>query len=214
MPAYPEEVHEAEEEGVKMEFLTVPVQIERSGRKLFVTNQRLRLGPVDKSGRPRPVPMEGSEYREPYDYLIVAIGQEPEVEAACPGIEKTKTIKVNPRTLATSVPGVFAGGDAVSGPASVIEAIAHGRQAAISIDRFLGGSGRIEEVFADPGFDRFPPLPEEAVERRRPTMKYASSKSRIKDYRRIEKGYDSAQAMGEASRCLRCDLEVAAGKKR
>jgi NADH-quinone oxidoreductase subunit F len=214
MPAYPEEVREAEEEGVQIEFLTVPVKIERSGRKLTVTNQRLRLGPVDKSGRPRPVPMEGSEYREQYDYLIVAIGQEPEVEATCPGIEKTKTIKVNPRTLATSVPGVFAGGDAVSGPASVIEAIAHGRQAAISIDRVLGGTGQIEEVFADPGFDRFPPMPEEAEERRRPTMKYASPQSRIKDYRRIEKGYDPAQAMGEASRCLRCDLEAAAGKKR
>jgi len=104
----------------------------------------MELGEPDESGRRRPIPIENSEFTIQLDTLILAIGESPDTSFLPKGIEVTrqKTITVNPITLETSLPGIFAGGDVVSGPATVMEAIVAGRKAASSIDEYLtcGGS--------------------------------------------------------------------------
>jgi NADH-quinone oxidoreductase subunit F len=102
---------------------------------------------------------------------------------------------------------VFAGGDAVLGPASVIEAMAHGRAAAREIDRYLGGSGSIDEQFAPAEvLSELPPLPVETGERFRPAMPNLDALARIRSFTEVELGYSRQDAIEEASRCLRCDL--------
>jgi NADH dehydrogenase FAD-containing subunit len=142
------------------------------------------------------------------DTLIAAIGQEPEVPAAL-GVEadRRSRIKVDPRTLATGVPGLYAGGDAVTGPASVIEAIAAGRRAAVSIDLYLGGSGRIDETLAAPDPESWPAVVEAAGRWKRTPTRTRPARSRLKSFVQVEEGYSAARARREACRCLRCDLE-------
>ncbi|MDP2719906.1 MAG: FAD-dependent oxidoreductase, partial [Dehalococcoidia bacterium] len=149
MPAAPEEIDGALEEGVKINFLTAPTKVLTGNGVVRLELLRMRLGSPDASGRRRPEPIPGSEYVEEYDTIIAAIGQAPEIPADF-GVKtgRGNTISVNKETLESSSPGVFAGGDAVSGPASVIEAIAAGRQAATAIDKYLGGDGIIDEVLA------------------------------------------------------------------
>ena len=150
MPANAEEVERALEEGVKFLFLTAPSRIDRRDGGLRVYCQHMKLGEPDASGRPRPIPIEGSEFLLELDHLIVAVGQQPEVPerfGLTPG--RGGVIPIESATLATTKKGVFAGGDAVTGPASVIEAIAAGRRAAISIDKYLGGKGDIEETLVE-----------------------------------------------------------------
>jgi len=146
MPASPEEVEAALEEGIKIEFLTGHLKVRQEAGHLVMTCNRNELGEPDASGRRRPVSIKGSEFDAEYDSIIGAIGQRPDI----PADFKVKTgrgdvIQANPVTLATSREGVWAGGDAVTGPDSVIRAIAAGRTAASSIDRYLGGSGIIDE---------------------------------------------------------------------
>jgi len=209
MPANPEEIAEAREEGVKIEFLVAPVRAKRKNGKILLTLQKMELGDIDASGRPRPIPIKGSEFEMEFDQVITAIGQGPSTSKKM-GLELDKRgrIKVNPETLETSIPGVFAGGDAVLGPASVIEAIAQGKRAAIFIDRYLGGKGEIKEQLVPEELGREKlPRPEEEGERGRPKMRYASAKTRIKSFAQTELGYTKKQAQEEASRCLQCDLE-------
>ena len=209
MPANPEEIAEAREEGVKIEFLVAPVRAKRKNGKILLTLQKMELGDIDASGRPRPVPIKGSEFEMEFDRVITAIGQGPSTSKKM-GLELDKRgrIKVNPETLETTISGVFAGGDAVLGPASVIEAIAQGKRAAIFIDRYLGGKGEIKEQLVPEELGREKlPRPEEEGERRRPKMRYLSAKTRIKSFAQTELGYTKKQAQEEASRCLQCDLE-------
>jgi NADH-quinone oxidoreductase subunit F len=206
MPASPEEVKEAVAEGVNIDYLVAPSRIISRNGKVDLANIRMKLGEIDASGRRRPEPIEGSELTTSYDTIIAAIGQRPEV----PGqfnlsLGRGNTIEVDPETLATSREGVFAGGDAVSGPASVIEAIAAGRQAAISIDKYLGGSGDITETLAPPEGE-LPPL-EEAGEQWRPSMPTVPVEQRLSNFVQVELGYSDEMAIEEAKRCLRCDLE-------
>ena len=154
MPASKEEIDEALEEGVKIEYLATPTKAMKVNGKVQVELIRMELGEVDESGRRRPVPIAGSNFTSEYDLILKAIGQESLVpDKYGLAVEKGGRIKVDPDTLATSRQGVYAGGDVVSGPASVIEAIAVGRQAAVSIDKYLGGTGNIEEVLAPPEED-------------------------------------------------------------
>ena len=210
MPADPDEIRDAEEEGVKMHFLTLPQKIvsTRNGT-LRVECLSMELGDIDSSGRRRPVPIEGSEFTLELDQLISAIGQAPDI----PKTWKIPTgrgnrINVDKHGLSTECPGIFAGGDAVRGPASVIEAIADGRQAAQAIDLYLGGTGDISEVLAPPEPDeiRVPP-PEETKARYRPKMRHISLERRKNTFDPVENCYTKAQIMEECSRCLRCDLE-------
>jgi NADH-quinone oxidoreductase subunit F len=210
MPANGAEIEDALAEGVKLEALTIPKVVRRSPGGLIVTCQRMQLGNADDSGRRRPEPIEGSEHDLVLDALLSAIGQFPAIPAKL-GVEvdaKSGCIAVHPDAFATSVEGVFAGGDAVSGPASVVQAIAHGRHAARAIDRYLGGDGDIHETLAPP--EDIEGLPELAVEsgaRARPKLAFAPVSRRVRGFERVERGYSRKAAIEEASRCLRCDLE-------
>lgn len=209
MPATGEEIREALEEGVNIEFLVAPNKIWRHNRHLKMNCIRMKLGDIDASGRRRPEPLAGSEFNKEFDTIIAAIGQRPEIPEQ---MELTTngngTIPVDPDTLATDIEGVFAGGDVVSGPASVIEAIAAGRQAAISIDKYLGGKGMIDEKLAPP--EEVPAsceIVEEEEERQRARMPLLAIDRRLKGFDVAELGFTKSTATEEASRCLRCDLE-------
>ena len=115
------------EEGIEILFLAAPVQIDQAGKQLKLTCQRMELGEPDASGRRRPVPIKGSEFTTEFDSVIAAIGQVPDIPDGFKlKLGRGNTIRAEKETLATSVKGVWAGGDAVSGPASMIEAIAAG----------------------------------------------------------------------------------------
>jgi len=133
----------------------------------------------------------------------MAVGQEVEVPASTLKRNKNGTIAVNADTLATSVKGIFAGGDAATGPASIIAAIGQGRKASVSIDRFLGGTGVIDRLTAET-----PAEPPEASPRGtlRAEARTVSPKKRLGDFEIVEKVYDPDTAMQEAGRCLSCDL--------
>lgn len=140
MPANPWELKEAEDEGVKIEFLVAPQKIlEENGKVSAVECVRMELGEPDETGRRRPIPVEGSEFAHRTDMAILAIGETPELEFLPKEIELNEdgTVWVNPITMETNLQGVFAGGDAVNGPASVIEAIRDGKRAAESVEDYL-----------------------------------------------------------------------------
>ena len=206
MPASSEEVEETLAEGIKILELTVPTRITHANDYLTLECIHMKPGAIEPSGRRRPEPVEGSEFTMSFDTILAAIGQRLRVSdqfdvPTGPGDK----IQIDPNTLATPKKGVFAGGDAITGPASVIEAIAHGRQAAISIDRYLGGKGVIDEVLAPPEGD-VSPL-EETEEERRPQTHTLPIKQRLDGFAQVELGYSEEEAIKEANRCLRCDLE-------
>lgn len=141
MPAYDEDIKEAEKEGVKIRYLASPTRIIGEGRKVkaieFIKNE---LGECDDSGRCRPEPVAGSEFEVEVDTVIVAIGQAPHLKFISDDkvlITKKNTIATDPDTAKTNAKGIFAGGDCVTGPASMVEAIASGKRAARAIDDYL-----------------------------------------------------------------------------
>ena len=208
MPASAEEVEAALEENIKIEFLTNPTKAISEKGKLKVECIRQALGKVDQSGRPRPVPIKGSEFTREYDMLIKAIGQESETPDGF-GVKTARAgrIEANNDSMITSREGVYAGGDVVSGPASVIEAIADGRKAAVAIDKYLGGNGAIEEILAPV---EVPPKyvpPEIEGEQKRLPLKMVPVRERLGNFKLAELGWDDKQAGYDCSRCLRCDLE-------
>lgn len=140
MPANPYEIREAEGEGVKIQFLVAPKQI--LGQNEHVTGLeciKMELGEPDETGRRAPKPVEGSEFTIPIDTVILAIGEAPDLSFLPKEVEVSEgnTIGVEPFTTVTSQPGVFAGGDCVSGPATIVEAIVAGKKAAECIDQYL-----------------------------------------------------------------------------
>ncbi|MCS7224440.1 MAG: NAD(P)-dependent oxidoreductase [Armatimonadetes bacterium] len=138
MPASPEEVRHAEEEGAKLYVLTNPIRcIGEKGRLVAVECQRQRLGEPDDSGRPRPVPIPGSEFTIPVDILIEAVSQEVDLSVVPDPLKGRRVIAVDSETLRTPMPKVFAAGDAVTGPLDIVHAIASGKRAAESIHSFL-----------------------------------------------------------------------------
>ena len=209
MPASDEEIDEALEEGVKIEYLTNPTGIEKTGNGLKITLVRMQLGKVDESGRRRPEPIEGSEYTREFDNVIKALGQESVIPEKF-GVETARggRIVADKYTLATSVEGVYAGGDVTRGPASVIEAIADGRQAAVSMDLYLGGTGLIDEELVPPEAE-LPPLDPDEIEsdKYRPELKLLPVEERIKSYAKVLLGFDAKCVKDETKRCLQCDLE-------
>jgi NADPH-dependent glutamate synthase beta subunit-like oxidoreductase/NAD-dependent dihydropyrimidine dehydrogenase PreA subunit len=200
MPASEEEVDAAIEEGVQMEFLTAPLAIDRS----VMTCVRMALGAADASGRPRPEPVAGSEFGIAADTIIMAIGQEVDVPAKAVARGKSGVVRADAANLATSVQGIFAGGDAVTGPASIIDAIAQGRLASAGIDRFLGGSGDLER------FARAKPRAETPVTAARGSERAQwpsiPAQARLAGFALVEQSYGKETAMHEAGRCLSCDL--------
>ncbi len=214
MPAYDTEIEEALEEGINITFLSAPEKILVKDNK--VTGLRcikMELGEPDASGRRRPIPVAGSQYEMEADLVFPAIGQIPDTTPLkeIEGLEMIKggTIKVDHETFATTVKGVFAGGDAVTGPATVIEAISGGKKAALFIDAFIQGEEK----------PRKPPVPvrrmnvekfevsEEKMERlKRPEIPLLPIKKRKTTFEQVELGFTEKIACDEAQRCLRCDL--------
>ena len=142
MPANPYEIKEAEHEGVKISFLAAPKRIlGQNGRVSGVECVKMELGEPDESGRRSPKPIQGSEFTVLADSVILAIGEAPDISFLPKEIEVTEssTVAVEPFSVITSQPGVFAGGDCVSGPATVVEAILAGKKAASYIDQYLRG---------------------------------------------------------------------------
>jgi glutamate synthase (NADPH) small chain len=147
MPARVEEVEHAEEEGVQFHMLTNPVEIlgNEKGRVRSMRVQKMELGEPDESGRRRPIPVSGSEFELVVDTVVMAVGQgaNPVLTSSAPDLKTNKwgNIIADPETMATNIPGVFAGGDIVTGGATVILAMGAGRKAARAIDRYLSERG-------------------------------------------------------------------------
>jgi len=199
MPASPEEVSDALEEGVQLQFSTAPVKV-LENRILCV---KTSPGLEDGSGRPAPVILEGSQLYVRFDTLIIAAGQSPGGDSLGLPSNSDGTVRVD-ETLATVIKAVFAAGDVVTGPSSIISAIAQGKQVAASVDRYLGGSGNFEE---SSGGEKDGELVEEAPRGSiRPEVQKLPLKQRLGGFIPVECGYDVGKAVSEASRCLSCDL--------
>lgn len=203
MPANPWEVDEAQNEGIKIEFLVAPKKI--LGEKMVeaIECQRMELGAPDATGRRRPIPIPGSEFKIPADNIIPAISQQPKVDWLPPEFEQTKwgTLVVNPDTLETTVSGVYAGGDLVSGPATVIEAVAAGQKAAEAIDAKIRGVAIVPKKWK-----KARPESEELKGRAKVAraMMPNLNLDRREGFDEVELGFDEKSAKGEAERCLNC----------
>jgi NAD-dependent dihydropyrimidine dehydrogenase PreA subunit len=205
MTAWEEEVSAARLEGVTIEYLTTPIQVDSKNGALEVTFTRMELGEPDASGRPRPVPITGSEFKKVFNNVIAAIGQIP-VGTQTLGIALAKGdfIQVDATTLATDKPGVYAGGDIVTGPGSIIDAIANGREAASSIDSYLGGDGVIDqELTAGEKEVILTEMP--SAEQSRQSMPCIPRSDRTCSFDTVELGFTTESALMEASRCRDCD---------
>ncbi len=209
MPANAEEVDGAIEEGVDIQFLSAPKGIKKAGDVIKMECFRMELGEPDASGRRRPQSLEGSEFILECDNVIVAIGQKPQIPQGFELETRGNNTLVVDDSLAAGREGVFAGGDVVSGPASVIEAIAAGRQAAESIDKYLGGKGFIDEVLVDAEEDN-PCLGHnmEFAALSRAKTPSIPMERRLNSFAEIELGLEEAVAIAEAERCLKCPLRL------
>ncbi len=191
MPANPWEVEEAEEEGIKFEFLTAPVEIlGEQGKVKKLKLIRMKLGEPDESGRRRPVPIPGSEFEIEVDTVIPAIGQKVSLDFL-----REEDLK-NPK--------VFTGGDFVTGPATVIEAVAAGVEAAEAIKNFLEGKilerkKEKEEKIAEPK------IPEDIQRMKRKEMRKLPVEQR-RNFKEVELGFTEEEAIEEAKRCLSCAI--------
>jgi NADH-quinone oxidoreductase subunit F len=216
MPAAQEEIKAAEEEGIKIEYLIAPLKIEGTKGKVgSITCQRMALGDFDSSGRKKPSAVAGSEFILKVDSVIAAIGQIPDMSF----IDKKTGIKINKWDCfdvgnvyksRTPNPRYFAGGDAVTGPDTVIAAIAAGHQAADDIDSAIRKANN-EPAYEKPAAEKIDvPLviDEETVEIPQMAMPEISGSKRKMSFAEVELGFKKADAIKEASRCLRCDAEL------
>jgi len=214
MPAHPMEIEAALEEGVELVQLAAPTELLREGKRLKgLTCIRMELGEPDASGRRSPVPLAGSEYRLPCDFVISAIGQDVDL---C-GLQKDPLLKstrhgtlvFDEGTFQTTLPGVFTGGDMATGPAVAIDAIAHGKIAARAIDQYVQ-TGKAEvlpkefisrkEAFGDIPESDFADYPRLAKEK----MPELPAATRVKNFQEVELGFSPEQAENETKRCLEC----------
>jgi NADH-quinone oxidoreductase subunit F len=215
MPAFEEEIEAAEEEGVKIHYLAAPIRIIGNEDNQITGMECIqnKLGDPDASGRRRPVPIEGSEFIIPCDVIIPAISQEPEItdliEDTDLNVTPWNTFEVSPNTLEGNIPGIFAAGDAVTGPATIIEAIAAGQRSAAAIDKYFNGE-KLEWQFKSVRPKRLVEqleIPEKEIERlKREKMPCLKVAQRIKNFKEVETGYTEKMCIDEAKRCLRCDL--------
>lgn len=216
MPVTAREYREAVEEGIQFHFLVNPTRIvHENWRVKGLECIRMKPGEVDETGRRRPVPIEGSEFFVEAETVIPAVGQAPDLSFLPEDtkLERARwgALQVNPNTLATNLPGIFAGGDFVTGPTTVIQAIAAGRRVALAIDKyFRGDTTRVEirdekcevqhevEMAGDQ---------EELEAQKQVEIALMPAEQRIMSFMEIEMGYTEEEARQEAKRCLRCDRE-------
>lgn len=211
MPALPVEVEEAEREGIVIHpSCTFTRILGDSGHVSGLECQRLRWAKFDNEGGLHMEAIRGSEHILEGDTVIFAIGQSSEIALVSDfneiAIDKRGTIVVDPITLETKVKGIFAGGDVISGPASIIQAIATGRQAATSIDKYLGGEGMIDERLATCEEEILPVSFQPIGERIEPPS--LSMDERLSTVNEVEFTFSEDMATKEAKRCLRCDLPI------
>jgi formate dehydrogenase beta subunit len=203
MPANPDEIDAALEEGIEIVYLAAPSKVTRDG-KLKLECIRMELGEPDASGRRRPVPVTGSEFVIELDTLIAAIGQRTEVpEGINVELGRGNVLKVD-GNMQTSREGVFSGGDCVSGPATFIAAIAAGRKAAEGIDRYLGGSGDISESLV--AAREATMAPGDVPDEKPAVFSHLSPEERIKSFDEVELDVDWHVAVAEGMRCLQCNV--------
>lgn len=216
MPAIDSEIEEALLEGIDIQYLAAPINVlSKNGKIEGIDCIRMKLSDMDESGRRRPVPIEGSEYKVDVDTLILAISQEPDISQLVGEnglkVSSWSTLEVDPETLITNVEGVFAGGDVVSGPNTVTAAMSHGKIAAQMIDKFVCGEPleRKYEVTRPAARVEAVELSEEEVQSlKRPEMPAIPVDQRTASFKEVELGFGEVAAIAEAKRCLRCDLEV------
>ena len=216
MPAAEEEIAAAEHEGVKIEYLVAPLKVTgKNGKANAITCQRMQLGDFDSSGRRRPVPIKGSEFTLDVDAVISAIGQAPDLsfvpEKSGISINKWSCFDLQGLSKSqTTQDKIYAGGDAVTGPDTVIRAIAAGHQAAEDID------AAIRQINGEPAYVAPPEeqieipfiIDEETEERPQAAMPELDLSKRLKNFLEVELGFTKEEAIKEAVRCLRCDAEV------
>jgi len=207
MPASDEEIRAAEDEGVDITYLAAPTKVLGDAKFTGLECIRMELGEPDASGRKRPVPIEGSEFTVDADTLIVAIGQAPELPFTDDQLKASPqgTLTVDAASLATSKPGIFAGGDAVTGPAMVTDAIGAGRKAANSIDRYLRGESlAVPEEVPVVSYEELTLTCIESLPRAKAEKMPAAE--RVKGFAEVESGLTEEVAATEARRCLSCDV--------
>ena len=208
MPSRPEEIEECKDEGITINTLTQPVRIiGEKGRVKAIECINTRLGEPDDSGRRSPVRIPGSEFTIEVDAVITALGQEADWACLTPECGCTLTgwgtMNVDPLTLQSDDPDIFAGGDAIRGPQSVIEAIADGRQAAISIDRYIQGQDlRVDrdielKAITNPQKEKYDPSA-------RVQMPLLKPRGRVRNFKEVQKGFTEKMATQEAKRCISC----------
>jgi formate dehydrogenase beta subunit len=210
MPANDDEIREAEEEGIKLHYLAAPKRvIGKNGKVTDLECIKMKLGKPDASGRARPIAIKGSEFIINTDVIIPAISQQPDLSFLPKDhnidISRWQTFAANEATMATNIPGVFAGGDAVTGPNTVIDAIAQGHIAAQSIEKFVNGD-KVEPIQKN-----IVPLETEVKfslkdqpKKKRAKIPVQNLNERKISFDEVEYGFDEKSAMNEAQRCLRC----------
>ena len=217
LPALPREIDAALEEDVGMEFLTGPTAVlSESGKLVGVECVRMKLGEVETSGRRRPEPIPDSNFTVPADTVIRALGQQPDLSflQGVEGVQVSRkgVIEADPETLATGRLGVFAGGDAVTGPSTIAGSIAQGKLAADSIRKYLRGESLVREYTVEPPSQYVEPveLSEEELTRleqlRRCQTPRLPVEQRITGFEMVEARLSEDAAADEAKRCLRCHL--------
>ncbi|OPX39896.1 MAG: hypothetical protein B1H13_08785 [Desulfobacteraceae bacterium 4484_190.3] len=220
MPAWKKEVEEAVEEGIVINPSWGPKEIMHDGRKVTGIRFVRCVSVFDMEGNFSPSFDEDAVQTVEADHAIISIGQAPDMSFLSEDSRLERALWgaliVDEKTLSTNIPGIFAGGDFTTGPTYVIRAIASGRRAAISIDRYLRGEKGSFTIL-----DEKTRLAEETrlaldedtgEERPRVPVEMADPEERARDFREVEKGFTEAQARFEATRCLRCDLEEDRGE--
>jgi len=221
MPAFSDEIDAAIDEGAILRCLLTPVGVQTAnGAIVGLTCLKNELGPTDSSGRRKPVPIAGSEHVVPLDTLIVAVGEKPGIESLRSGTPEGAAIKTtdwgsiaaDPRTLATTRKGLFAGGDVVTGPNTVVDAIAAGKRVAAAIDRYLSGEDLLQPGdgaragnYVDPSPIRLIPIG--AARAQRLGVPHVPASDRRASFAEVEHVVTEDVARREAARCLRCDMD-------
>jgi NADH-quinone oxidoreductase subunit F len=220
MPAFEEEIDSAIQEGIEIQYLVAPKKVlSKNGKVVSVECIQMKLGDLDESGRRRPIPVEGSEFTVELDTLIPAIGERPDISFVKDKdnlkVTKWGTLIADEEVLLTDREGVFAGGDAITGPKTVVEAIAAGKIAAESIEKYLEGKKLAREYkISRPSLYVEPvELTEEEIQKaKRAKMPRLPLSARKKNFKEVELGLTEEKAVNEARRCLRCELETKEGK--
>jgi len=212
MPAEEVEIKEAEEEGVEFKFLVAPLEIlSREGKSSALRLQKMELGEPDESGRRSPVPIPGAEEILAADTIISAIGQKVD-PTGMSGVVLSRwgSIEVDEDTLSTNIPGVFAGGDGVTGPQIAIDAIAQGGKAARSINAWLKGERETPDYKDKYRVERKELTAEDFsdyIKIDRVSMPHLTPQERRNNFREVNKGYTGNEATAEAGRCLECGCQ-------